>query len=240
MSTPFEEIFYEIFNFQQKRRNCDKSADHQQSADIVIDKTFKHGVISFSVYSFIINYFLKIVNTFFYGTLTSVVCSGNASWCVAHACRYRDQQIRHAWVRCHEKNCYTCLHGKNRRATLVQSWARGRKIAKKIHFLAKWTNPSHYSLWKRDSRTQAPLTSLPVERRDSLPSLGSCGRICDSPHAIGVAQFIERFRGARHRSPDLAVALVNARGIACGVRTLTSLPYILILALEQDLVKYFF
>jgi hypothetical protein len=65
LSTLFEEIFYKIFNLQQERRNCDKSADHQQCAEVVIDKTFKHGVISFSVYSFIINYFLKIVNTFF-------------------------------------------------------------------------------------------------------------------------------------------------------------------------------
>ena len=93
---------------------------------------------------------------------------------------------------------------------------------------------------ERDSRTHAYLAPQREECRDSLPSLGSCGRICDSPHAIGVAQFIERFRGARHRSPDLAVALVNARGIACGVRTLTSLPYILSIALEQDFVKCFF
>lgn len=59
-----------------------------------------------------------------------------------------------------------------------------------------------YSLRERDSRPQAHLTSLPVERRDSLPSLGSCGRHCDTPRAIGVAQFCRKGQRAGAEAPS--------------------------------------
>jgi hypothetical protein len=83
--------------------------------------------------------------------------------------------------------------------------------------------------WQKRARHTDTIVGAPPKNYKKNPFSGENGLL-----------FIERFRGARHRSPDLAVALVNARGIACGVRTLTSLPYILSIALEQDLVKCFF